>query len=183
MNNKTYENVAMRREAGAVTRWHLIPHIGVDTVANHTWNATMLLLELMPGASRELIIYMLNHDVTERWIGDIPASSKGMFPLISQGVKVAEEWLENKFDIPSAGHLTEQDRQWARAIDALESIIWCCEQQQIGNQLVGNALKSLEDWLLRDHCVPAPIRFFYQNYKGQRTADYITEGKHYGNNE
>ena len=179
MNDK----VAMKREAGAVTRWHLIPHIGVDTVANHSWNATMLLLELYPEASRRLIVYMLNHDVTERWMGDIPASSKGMFPLISKGVGVAEEWLEEKFDIPSARGLDENERRWARAIDALESAIWCREQLQMGNQMVANALKSLEDWIFEEGWIPAPIQAFYQNYKWKRTPDYVTEGKHYGNNE
>ena len=182
-NEQLQHNVAMRREAGAVTRWHLIPHIGVDSVANHSWNATMLLLELNPTASRQLIVYMMNHDVTERWIGDVPASSKGMFPLISKGVRVAEEWLEIEFDIPSARGLTEHERQWARAIDALESAIWCREQMRMGNQLVANALESLDEWIMGEEWIPATIQTFYVNYKYKRTADYVTEGKHYGNNE
>lgn len=179
----SHERVAIKREAGAVTRWHLIPHHGVDTVANHSWNATMLLLELYPEASRLLIVYMLNHDVTERWVGDIPASSKAMFPLISKGVGVAEEWLENKFDIPASHRLLRKEREWARAIDAVESAIWCHEQLQMGNQLVVNALESLDEWIMGEGWIPASLRFWYQNYKFKRTADYVTEGKHYGNNE
>ncbi len=177
------ERVAMMREAGAVTRWHTIPHIGVDTVANHSWNATTLLLELNPTASRVLIIYMFNHDVTERWLGDIPASAKGMFPLISKGVGVAEEWLENKFDIPSARNLTEDEQQWARAIDALEAVLWCHEQLAMGNRMVENALEAIDKWIFSESWIPAPIRAFYRNYEWQRTTDYITEGKSYGSNE
>jgi hypothetical protein len=126
---------------------------------------------------------MLNHDVTERWVGDVPASSKGMFPLLSKGVKVAEEWLENKFNIPRPTSITNDEWKWARAIDALESALWCREQLQMGNQMVKNALDSLDEWIMGEGWIPATIQTFYQNYKWQRTPDYITEGKHYGNNE
>lgn len=183
MDEHTYHNVVVRREAGAVTRWHLIPHHGVDTVAHHSWNATILLLELNPTASRALIIYMLNHDVAERWTGDVAASAKGMFPLISQGVKEAESWLETKFNLPGMDSLDEEERHWARAIDALESALWCREQLAMGNQNAVQALKSLDKWLSNEGWTPAAIQVFYQNYEWQRTSDYVTEGKHYGNNE
>lgn len=177
------DHVIIMREAGAVTRWHTIPHIGVDTVASHSWNATTLLLELNPTASRALIVYMLNHDVTERWIGDIPASAKGMFHKISQGVKEAESFLEGEFDLPWTGGLDQNEQQWARAIDALEAALWCHEQLMMGNRMVENALKSLDDWIFDEEWIPRAIQVFYQDYRYQRTPDYVTEGKRYGNNE
>ncbi len=182
MDEKTYENVAMRREAGAVTRWHVVPHHGVDTVANHSWNATTLLLELNPGASRALIIYMLEHDVTERWIGDIPASSKGMFPLISQGVKNAEATLIYEMGLMNPVGLTKEECQWARAIDALEAVLWCYEQLVMGNRMVENALDSLLVWFENKVAVPESILDFLQDYKWERYPDYLWKG-HYGNNE
>ena len=179
----TNEHINIMREAGAVTRWHTIPHIGVDTVANHSWNTTTLLLELNPTASRALIVYMLNHDVTERWIGDIPASAKGMFPTISQGVKEAESFLEHKFNLPGTDDLDEDERRWARAIDALEAVLWCHEQIIMGNQMVTVALETISEWILTEGWIPAAIKVFYQDYKWQRAPDYVTEGKHYGSND
>lgn len=178
-----HEKVAMKREAGAVTRWHTLPHHGVDTVANHSWNATMLLLELYPTASRRLIVYMLNHDVIERWIGDIPASSKGMFPKISAGVIEAEVELRYRFNLPETDELEEDERHWARAIDALESVIWCHEQIMMGNQMVGDAMGAIGNWIMGKEWIPAAIKVFYVNYKWKRTTSYIIEGKHYGDNE
>ena len=183
MNERTYENVTVRREAGAVTRWHLVPHHGQDTVGHHSWNATMLLLELNPTASRALIVYMLNHDVAERWSGDIPASAKGMFSTIAQGVRECEEWLQHKFNLPGANNLTKDEQHWARAIDALESALWCEEQKAMGNRNVETALASLTTWLMNEGCVPAAVQVFCLDYKWKRTMDYVTEGKHYGNNE
>lgn len=177
------EKVTMRREAGAIQRYHIIPHHGIDTVASHSWNATTLLLVLNPTASRKLIIYMLHHDITERWTGDIPAAAKGMFPTIMLGVKEAEKSLEQEMNLPSADGLTEEEQQWARAIDALESALWCHEQLAMGNQMVKHALEALATWIEKKDCVPSIVRTFYQNYTWKRYSDYLITRGHYGNNE
>jgi len=178
-----YENVAMRREAGAIERWHVVPHHGSITVASHSWNATMLLLELYPKASRRLIVYMLHHDVTERWTGDIPASAKAMFPLIMQGVQEAEISLEDEMSLPSTRNLSSTERAWARAIDALEMMLWCHEQIAMGNRMVEPALEQLAMWIMDEDWIPAAIKTFYKNYKWKRYPDYLIERGKYGDNE
>lgn len=181
MDEKTYENVAMRREAGAVKRWHIVPHHGQDTVGHHTYNAVSLLLCLNPDASRALIVYMLEHDVAERWTGDIPASAKGMFHKIGRGVMLAEEELAAEMDLMNPDRLTKEERRWARAIDALEAVLWCHEQLAMGNRNVEQVLESLVVWFDEETC-PAPILDFLKDYEWKRYPDYIWKG-HYGDNE
>jgi len=182
MTEKTYENVAMRREAGAVTRWHTVPHHGVDTIAGHSWNATMLLLELNPKAGKTLIVYMLHHDVAERWTGDIAANCKGMFPLISRGVQKAERQLEQEMDLPKTFELTQDEQNWARAIDALESALWCREQLVMGNRMVEDAYESIHDWIVDCETVPPVVKAFLVNYEWKRYPGYLWRGN-YGDNE
>jgi len=181
MDEKTFENVAMRREAGAVKRWHVIPHHGVDTVGHHSYNAVNLLLCLNPEASRALIIYMLEHDVPERWTGDIPASAKSMFQVIGLGVTQAEDILRDEMDLVDPTSLTKEERQWARAIDALEAMLWCHEQLAMGNRMVENALESLAVWFDDETC-PAPILDFLRDYEWKRYPNYLWKGR-YGDNE
>lgn len=178
-----HERVAQKREAGHVERWHLVPHIGHQDVAAHSWQATMLLLELYPKASRRLIVYMLNHDVTERWIGDIPANAKGLFPGIATGVADAEKELVEKRSLEDAGKLNSAERCWVRAIDALELVLWCREQHAMGNIMTDNAMHEVEHWIMTEECVPGPVRAFLENYKWKRYPDYLWGEKHYGNNE
>jgi len=182
MDDKTYENVAMRREAGAVKRWHIVPTVGTETVGHHTYNAVSLLLCLNSGASRALIVYMLEHDVTERWTGDIPASAKGMFPTIGQGVKQAEIDLIDEMELMCPSGLTPSEKHWARAIDALDAVLFCSEQLAMGNRMVENALESLMHWLMSNGTVPGAVVDFVQNYEWKRYPDYLWKG-HYGDNE
>ncbi|KKN53702.1 hypothetical protein LCGC14_0599570 [marine sediment metagenome] len=183
MDEKTYENVAMRREAGAVKRWHIVPTVGVgETVGHHTYNAVSLLLYLNPGASRALIIYMLEHDVTERWTGDIPASAKGMFHEICLGVQIAEKTLTDEMDLMNTDGLGPTECHWARAIDALDAVLFCHEQLAMGNQNFENALVSLEEWFGREECIPDAILEFLRDYEWKRYPDWLWSG-HYGDNE
>lgn len=178
-----YEKVAQKREAGNVERWHLLPHIGHQDVAAHTWQATMLLLELYPKASRRLIIYMLNHDVTERWIGDIPANTKGLFPAIAAGVIDAEKQVTKTQGLPDVEKLTLNERHWARACDALELVLWCKEQEAMGSKMTEDSMKAVTHWINTEECVPGPVKKFLANYKWKRYPDYLWGEKHYGNNE
>ena len=183
MDEKAYENVAMRREAGNVKRWHIVPTVGNgETVGHHQNNAVNLLLCLWPTASRALIVYMVQHDTTERWTGDIPASCKAMFPAIMKGVEAAETQLEMEMDIPGTEHLNPTERQWARGIDALECVLFCHEQLAMGNRNFENALDSLLVWFENKVGIPMQIQDFLRDYKWKRYPDYLW-GQHYGNNE
>ena len=173
------EHVKAKREAGAITRWHVLPHIGVDTVANHSWNATMLLLELNPGASRALIVYVLNHDVAERWTGDVPTFCKRLFPAVHKGLKEAERHIEDQLELPSVLRLTDNERHWAEAVDALESALWCSEQRLMGNRMVDDTLKYLNNIIFNSDWVPAAVQVFYLDYESERTTDYISRGVPY----
>ena len=162
----------MKREAGQVTRWHVVPHIGVDNVATHSWNAVQLLLELKPDASRSLIIYVLNHDVPERWMGDVPTFCKRAFGLVHKDLDAAERKLTEKLDLPHIDSLGENDRDWAEAIDALESLLWCWEQRRMGNRNLDDTMKYLDDYITNGLLVPPEVKAFYHQHQGKRTTDY-----------
>ena len=179
-DHEIYEAVMMRREAGHLKRWHQMPINGEDTVATHCWNATSMLLQFKPNASRELIIYMLEHDISERWIGDITAPAKSMFPELAKAVKIAEAILSDEMNLNNAAGLDPTDRCWAKAMDALDAWLFCQDQVNMGNRNASLPLGELGKWLKENKSVPPVVAGFVNGFRWQRYPDYLWEGERYG---
>ena len=188
MSKQTVVNsrICMMREAGAVTRWHTIPHFGTDDVAGHSWRGLALLLCLHPNPSKKLLIYMHGHDLTERWTGDIPANAKRMFPTIAKGVREAELRLEHHYHLPGTDDINHEESNWARSIDALEAVLWLYDQIALGNANCAKAAHEIRDWLLSDRnkdWVPQPVRECAYSYVWERQDGYVVPDTTYGDNE
>lgn len=83
-----------------VPRWVIIPHIGVQSVGEHTFRVAVIYLELCLRLSRKVeatdLIWVLVHDGPEAWTGDIPGPFKS--PDSDKGV--APWWHDYRCRVP-----------------------------------------------------------------------------------
>lgn len=74
--------------AGGVVRYHAIPELPKQTIAEHTWRLIRILRLIWPDAPDHVIRHAECHDMDELFIGDIPAPVK---------IELGEDAVENLF--------------------------------------------------------------------------------------
>lgn len=84
--------------------------------------------------SLSLVWAVLDHDIPERMIGDIPAMVKftnivnvGCLQQIERNISV------DIFGFSGDTFLDEDEMKWLRALDILELYLWCKDQMSLGN--------------------------------------------------
>lgn len=162
------KRVTMLREASQVKRYHTLPHIGHNTDGQHSFDMVMLLLVLKPDASRNLIIACLGHDMGERWWGDMPAPAKWSDPAIGAALDKGEERCRIALGVEMP--LTADERNWLKALDMTECLLWCKDQLALGNTNVEQIIRLLAA-MLTSLPVPQPILDFVIKHKWERTSD------------
>jgi hypothetical protein len=143
----------------------------------------MLLDTLYPDASKLLLMYVLTHDVAERWTGDAPWYAKQMFAGIASGMEEAEELIHVQMKFIRKCHLSETELRWAKAVDMLELFLWCQDQLLVGNRNVHVLLRNIGEWTTENMIwIPTPVFELltkdYSRYK--RSYDLLWKGKRSG---
>ena len=125
------------RASGHVRRWHTRPTLLGQDVAAHCAQALTLLLLLHPDPRMDLIRAVLWHDSGERVCGDAPSPGLERFKNLRIVLKQAElDVARDDHPTYHAAHenLSLIDRQWLRAVDLLELIVYCGDELLVGNQ-------------------------------------------------
>lgn len=121
------------RNAGHVRRYHTLQTIGHQTVAEHSYFLTMILLELTQGqASCRLIKAALFHDLPEVITGDIPATAKWKSPCLVTELKAMEDEFEDEHDLFVA--LTDEEKLLLKFADMSELVLYSLDQLRLGNR-------------------------------------------------
>lgn len=176
MEPNLVQKVRRLRESGQVRRCHIIPHIGEYDVARHCWNAVVLLIELNPEARKELMLHVLLHDAEERWLGDLPATAKWAFPSLRSSYAQAEQRVRDEVGLFHDIGLTEEEQQWAKAVDMLELWMWCHDQLAMGNTMITTIIENCKAWFVRaKENIPVPVWEFYCQYRWRRESDFLFE--------
>lgn len=85
-----------------VPRWVIVPHIGTQSVAEHTFRVAVIYLELCLRLDRKVettdLIWAIVHDGPEAWTGDI----SGPFKTLGCDDKVAPWWHDYRARVPAA---------------------------------------------------------------------------------
>ncbi len=156
-------NIQELRDAGAVKRYHTVPTLRTQNIAEHSWNIACLVLEIDPEASAELLAAAMFHDVGELYTGDIPANFKWEYPLITKNLCEAEDMFRDK--MAPAHALSGMERDILKFADTAECVLWCIEEAQMGNRTIKNVLERALAHLeklpaptiaadtLREHCI------------------------------
>lgn len=154
------------REGGMVQRFHPIPHHGSYNVAEHTYGVLQLILIFHPDPTMNLVRAVQNHDVAERWLGDIPTPAKWLSPTLRSAAQDVEALIETAYDLKVA--LTNDEHWWLKAADLLELWLWGQEQVEMGNRravrLVNNILEAMQDGRAEEF-FPTPLLRLYREYE------------------
>lgn len=159
------------REAGRVKRFHANVVTHPQTVGEHSWNMVMLLRALHPNPSKELIWAVLTHDIHERWTGDIPGPAKWWLnETFKQGCHEIETDVNRMLDLNIA--LTDSERSWLNALDALEGWMFALDELAQGNRHVEHVVRAYQERFdeQRDS-LPEPILRFIEEYEWRRQPD------------
>ena len=162
------EQLRALREAGHVERCHTLAHHGSYSVAAHSWQALVLLRELHPRPSPELVWAVALHDVAERYLGDLPSPTKASSEGLAGAYELAEERTLQAMGVDL--EINQEEFRWLQAIDKLELYLWCQDQQALGNQHVQNAVKFLTRWFNDNRAqIPEQVTHFLDSFKWSRT--------------
>ena len=153
------------REGGMVQRFHPIPHHGSYSVAEHTYGVLQLILIFHPNPTLNLVRAVQNHDVAERWIGDVPTPAKWLSPALRFALKDAEDLVETAYDLKVA--LSDHEHRWLKAADLLELWLWGQEQVEMGNRRAIRLVSNIAEALLNgrdEELLPPPLLRLYREY-------------------
>lgn len=119
---------------GQVTRYHTRPEVGENqSVAEHTWRALVILNTLWPETSKQAMLYLLYHDVTEAELGDLPATTKWKYQFLAEEYRRAESECTKTLEITY--EITEREKSICKMADMLELVLHCYGKMQKGNTL------------------------------------------------
>lgn len=122
------------RKGGHVRRYHTVETIGQQTVADHSWGVAMMVLQLQPDASANLLKAALFHDLAEYDTGDTPAHAKWRSKPLKTALDDLERTVED--DLGIGVDLTSDELITLKVADMLELLWFCVEQARMGNRNV-----------------------------------------------
>ena len=132
---------------GDVKRYHTLPTIGEQTVANHSWGVAMILHWLEPTINKTVMLKALTHDVAEKQTGDIPAPTKWNNKSLAKRLAAFERRIEKELGIDY--NITEKERVLFKQADLFELLLYCVKQRSLGNVNVNvvfsNGVEKLVD--------------------------------------
>lgn len=155
--------VKLLREAADVQRCHTIRTHGEYSVGHHTFNMLSMLRLLNPEAPRGLIWAILEHDIPERFVGDIPATAKWA-GVVNHDVLSDIESRVNEaiFEKDYASFLSAEDHSWLKSLDILELWMFGKDQVSMGNTTFLTMIYRIEQFISKNaHQFPSEVLDFY----------------------
>ena len=125
---------------GDVKRYHTLPTIGEQTVANHSWGVAMILNWLEPEISKTAMLKALTHDVAEKQTGDIPAPTKWKNKSLAKRLAGLERKIEKELGVDYV--LTEKEQVLFKQADMFELLLYCVKQRSLGNVNVNTVFSN-----------------------------------------
>ena len=111
-------------DAQFLTRYHTAPmQMERQTVGAHSYAVSILIDQLWPDSSKQLIMAALYHDVPELILGDIPATAKWDYPELHQAFERAEKKVMDDLGLNFV--LTAEEKNRLKMADMLELIMYC----------------------------------------------------------
>ena len=134
-----------KRQSGNVTRWHTIPTIKRQTVAEHSWGVALICMELWP-QSKILVEAALCHDLGEYFTGDSPWPVKQSNAVFKKELSTME--TEHLKKINAFVNLTDEEQSYLKIADMLEVMYYALEEITMGNQLFKEIFERAKNYIM-----------------------------------
>ena len=121
---------------GATRRFHSIPMLTQQTVADHSANVAWLCALLNQGTLRaELLLAALQHDLPEADVGDLPSPAKRRLSAEMRAAlaKLERGVLARHDHTDYVAALFKQELRTLKVADVLEGLLRCAHEAQLGN--------------------------------------------------
>lgn len=139
------------RDAADVQRYHTKRIIRNQTVGQHTFNMLMLLNQVHPDCSKEMLQAVMHHDLPELMTGDIPAPIKKMHDTLGPLMDSIEEGLAPLYREVT---LTPWEETLLKWVDRMELVLWCLEEVRMGNTYCRETAERGLMWILESRKQP-----------------------------
>jgi 5'-deoxynucleotidase YfbR-like HD superfamily hydrolase len=163
------ERVKFLREASDVQRLHVIRTIGEYSNGQHSFNMLAMLKLLWPEAPVELVWTIVEHDIPERVIGDVPSPAlhhvyqESLPAVVVEEIHVMEEIYGRSSDFHG---ISDDLNSWLKGLDILELYLYTKDQFQLGNKNLETMRLAIEERFKRDAGkFPTPILNLYHECK------------------
>ena len=139
--------IAQVRLGGRVERCHTIPHLGSYSNATHSWGVAALIYLLWPEEFATLGPVALFHDVPEALVGDVPSPMLNASSEVKEHFHRVEDLICAELRLPSEHVLGPQAYAKVKAADRLDLLLWCYDQERMGNTEASECRRELEIFL------------------------------------
>ena len=110
-----------------------------QTVGAHSYAVSVLIDQLWPDSTKQLIMAALYQDVPEIILGDIPATAKWAYPEIQQAFEKAEKKVFD--DLGLIFVLTPEEKSRLKMADMLELVLYTHRHSLGSDQMNDHALR------------------------------------------
>lgn len=117
-------------ESGEVQRFHAVPSVPMQSVAQHAWGVTVMATFIKVDPSPNLAMACLVHDAPELYTGDIPFTAKREIPEMADLLAIAENHYEKEF-LFSMPRITEAERLVLKMADMIEGLRWAVLNERV----------------------------------------------------
>lgn len=127
----------------SVTRWHTLPCLHRQTIAEHSWAVAKLVSRLYPGPAKDrlaLIEAALDHDLVEAIIGDMPRPGR------TEDHRRLEERTSIEMGLRNIPKKLQPWLEWA---DLIEAGLYTLREMKLGNQNFVEVSLRVADYLQR----------------------------------
>ena len=157
------------REGGRVQRLHTARTIFTQDVAQHCFNMLTLLKIVNTYNSVNIYNAIIEHDLGERWIGDIPAPSKNLFIDRTKMDEFDKQCLENLFGQHNLGieKLTPIELVFIKSLDLFELWLTCWEEWNSGNKVgqIKNIMDTIHNYIVNTNKIHPDIIAVYNMFQ------------------
>lgn len=127
-------------ESGEVQRFHAVPSVPMQSVAQHAWGVSVLCTFIKTDPRPDMIMFALCHDMEELYTGDVPFTTKREVAGLNELLEKAEEACrkEHLFDLP---RITKAEKAVLKFADMLEGLRWTATYER-GELVVCNRWRA-----------------------------------------
>jgi 5'-deoxynucleotidase YfbR-like HD superfamily hydrolase len=136
------KNIEAVMKSGGVERYHAMPEIPNQTLAEHQWGVAILIMKFFPNGDPQLLQAALVHDCPELLTGDTPTFAKKKQPALKSLLDQMEDEIAIDWGIDNV--LTEKESQALKMCDVLEGMTYCHKHVMRGNR---EAEKVFHNWI------------------------------------